>query len=395
MIKKIILLVLLCSCLISFSQIDYEKGYFVNNNGKRTECFIKNYDWKNNPVSIEYKLNLESNALEAGLQDIAEFGIDNFSKYVRAYVEVDRTSRDLNNYGWSRIPEYKTETLFLKVLKEANITLYSYEDGNLNLYFLKPTDGKIEQLIYKPYKIDNQRIDFYQYFRQQLLNVMECKNSKSDIEKTHYNKVELESIFQKYYDCSSQKGTEINTNKPKSKYNITIRPGVTMRSFAFERNNFSAADVDFGNKTFGRLGIEFEVVLPFNKGKWALFLEPNYDYYNYSKTIPIYGDVKVDSKAINLPIGLRHYMFINKKSRFFLNLAYSLNVTNNSSASYQNAQNDIEIVQGSNLVGGLGFKYNKYSVEIRTDFSPSTTTNYSDIESKTTGFSFILGYTIF
>ena len=330
------------------------------------------------------------------LKDVSEFGVDNFSKFVRADVGVDRSSIDLDNFDHIRIPNLKRETLFLKVLKEANVTLYAYEEGNLNLYFLKSNTGKIEQLIYKPYKLDNQRVNFYSYFRQQLLNVMDCKDMKSEIEKTHYNKVELENIFQKYYECSAQTGTEINTNKPKTKFSLTIKPGITMRSFAFKRPNYPEANVDFGTKTFGRIGVELEALLPFNKGKWALFIEPYYDYYNYSKTIPTYGDVKAKSTAVNLPCGVRHYMFLNNNSRLFLNLAYNLNIfSSDSTASYQFAQTDITIETGSSITVGLGFKYNKYSAEVRTDIGSTTATNYSDLQIKTAPISFIFGYTIF
>lgn len=39
-----------------YGQINFEKGYFKDNNGKQTDCFIKNEDWKNNPYTFKYKL---------------------------------------------------------------------------------------------------------------------------------------------------------------------------------------------------------------------------------------------------------------------------------------------------------------------------------------------------
>lgn len=396
MIKKLCLFILLFSSCISFSQIEYEKGYVIDNSGKRTECYIRNVDWKSNPTSIEYKLNLDSNSIDGSLKEVAEFGIDNFSKYIRANIGVDRASLDTDNYDANRIPNYKPETLFLRILKDGNVVLYSYEDGSLNLYFIRAKAGKIEQLVNKPYKIDNQKVGFYQYFRQQLLNSFEeCKDIKDNVENVKYNKVDLEAIFEKYYKCSGQTVAEINKNKPKSEFNLSIKPGITMNSLSFKRENISAADVDFGSKISYRLGVELEIILPFNKGKWALFLEPNYNSYSFSKEIPTYGKVKADCKVINLPLGLRHYMFLNKESKLFLNLAFNVNISNNSTASYQNAQNDIEINQGGDLVVGFGFKYKRYSAEVRSNLSNSGRTNYTDLEAKTNIIAFIFGYTIF
>lgn len=396
MIKKLSLLVLLLSCYLSFSQIDYEKGYLIDNSGKRTECFIKNYDWKNNPTTIEYKLSNDSNALEGTLKEVAEFGVDNFSKYVRANVDVDRASIDLNNYDFSRIPNYKPEILFLKVIKEGNVVLYSYEEGNLNLYFIRAKEGKIEQLVNKPYKIDNLQTGFYQYFRQQLLNAFEdCKDIKEAVEKTKYNKTGLESVFVKYYQCSGQTVAEINKNKPKSDFNLSIRPGIAMNSFAYEGDSFTGSDVDFGNKSSVRLGVELEVVLPFNKGKWALLAEPNYKAVSFSKTVPTYGEVTADIKTINVSLGVRHYMFLNTKSKLFLNLVYNVNVSNSSTGGYQFALDEFDINQGDNFSAGLGYKYKKYSAELRFDLSGKYATSYEFVEAKTNTIAFILGYTFF
>ena len=45
--------------LQSYSQVNYEKAYFIDNDNVRTECFIKNKDLYNNPNTFEYKLNQE------------------------------------------------------------------------------------------------------------------------------------------------------------------------------------------------------------------------------------------------------------------------------------------------------------------------------------------------
>ena len=57
--KKLPLLFLLFASLFTYSQIRFEKGYFITNTGEHYEVLIKNVDWKNNPSAIDYKLNAE------------------------------------------------------------------------------------------------------------------------------------------------------------------------------------------------------------------------------------------------------------------------------------------------------------------------------------------------
>jgi hypothetical protein len=53
--KKLFLLIILTQISLNcYSQINFEKGYFYNNENKKIECLIKNNDWLNNPTQIKY-----------------------------------------------------------------------------------------------------------------------------------------------------------------------------------------------------------------------------------------------------------------------------------------------------------------------------------------------------
>jgi len=54
--KKLFTFLLMLTACFTYSQINYEAGYFIDNNGKKTECLIKNVAWKNSPLNFEYKL---------------------------------------------------------------------------------------------------------------------------------------------------------------------------------------------------------------------------------------------------------------------------------------------------------------------------------------------------
>jgi hypothetical protein len=102
--KGISIFVLLLTIHVCFGQIVFEKGYFIDNNNSKTECLIKNYDWRTNPVKIEYKLNDSTEVQKMDITTIKEFGIYNFSRFIRAKVKIDRSSVDITNLSEKRNP---------------------------------------------------------------------------------------------------------------------------------------------------------------------------------------------------------------------------------------------------------------------------------------------------
>ena len=92
-----LLLIIVAFSLKGYSQIIFEKGYFVNNSNEKIECLIKNNDWKNNPETFEYKLAENSEPVIADLKSAKEFGIYSISKYVRSLVKLDKSSENLDD----------------------------------------------------------------------------------------------------------------------------------------------------------------------------------------------------------------------------------------------------------------------------------------------------------
>src|ERR1700690_3644254 len=138
--------------LNAISQIAFEKGYFVDNDGKRVECFIRNLDWKNNPRQIEYKLTQESRPERLDIAFSREFGVDNYSRFVRRTVRMDVSSEYLDSLRSERNPIWSEQKLFLKVLVEGKATLYFYQGGNIVRYFYEVNGLAVQQLIYKRYR---------------------------------------------------------------------------------------------------------------------------------------------------------------------------------------------------------------------------------------------------
>ncbi len=102
--KQISLLLFTILSFNIYSQVLFEKGYYINNVGQKIDCLIKNFDWKNNPTDIEYKLIENSDSKYENIKSIKEFGINNNVKYFRRILKIDKSIEDIDNLSFDRKP---------------------------------------------------------------------------------------------------------------------------------------------------------------------------------------------------------------------------------------------------------------------------------------------------
>lgn len=169
-----IFLLLLLFSVQSFSQIKYEKGYYIDTNGNRTNCLIRNTDWRTNPSSFRIRQTEQAADQKRTIDDVIEFGIDGIVKFLRADVEIDQSSDVVNDMSTEQDPLYKKKRIFLNVLVEGEASLYKYIDGDSKRFFYSLQRGLIEQLIYKRYITDNVILT-NNTFRKQLWENVQCR----------------------------------------------------------------------------------------------------------------------------------------------------------------------------------------------------------------------------
>lgn len=377
--KKQILFIALTLLLTlkSFSQITFEKGYIVTENNQKTECLIQNMDWKNTPTNFRYRLSEGSPIIDADIKTVKEFGITGQNKFIRSVVNIDRSTKNLQNMTKDKDPIFRQENLFLQVLMEGNASLYLYDDGTVRRFFYKVNSSEIKQLVYKTYFANDDQISKNNYFREQLYLDLKCDNiEQNEYETLSYTKNALMRIFIKYNKCTNSEFVDLETKEKKDLFNLTVRPRYNNSSLTLDNSLFEGLDFDFGGKSSFSLGIEAEFILPFNKDRWSVIFEPTYQYYKAEQTIQssqVVGGTltgKVDYKSIELPIGVRRYFFINKNVKLFANGSLVIDFNNNSTISVTRKDgselNALEIKSGINFGLGLGVKFmNKFSAEVR------------------------------
>lgn len=231
-------------------------------------------------------------------------------------------------------------------------------------------------------------------FRQQLSNAF-SDNCKSNLKTNdlNYSKKELTNLFEKYNECVGSESLKF-FKREKTNININLRPGFKSSSLLIENEYARARNVDFGKKSGFRFGVETEIILPYNKNKWGIIIEPTYQYYKSEIALNT-EKVTADYKSIELPIGLRHYFFINENSKIFMNLAYVFDMPLSSKIDYERSD-DLDVNTRNNMIFGIGFnKFNRFSLELRIGTSRHILGGYLAWSSKYNTSSLILGYKIF
>lgn len=405
--KLLFSLLLAIICLNSYGQIGFENGYFINESDQKINCLIKNNDWKNNPTEFEYKLSSDDVIQTGYIKTTKEFVIEGLFKFVRTKVNIDRSTDDINKMGTERNPVFKKETLFLKVIIEGNANLYVYEDINLTRFFYKINEGEISQLIYKRYLNSEKEIDQNNLYKQQLFNDLNCQNKSSkSMEFIKYDQNQLTKLFVNYNTCTNSKSVNYESKQKKDLFNLSIRPGVNFSSVMIENPDGKVNRINFENKANLRFGIEAEFILPYYKNKWAVIVEPTFRSYNSEVTTTsnnVAGGIlnsKAKYQSVELPIGVRYYIFLNKKSKLFLNFSYifdfssdsNVEITRNDGSVY----NSLEVNTRSNFGLGLGYKYgDRFSIEFRSQTSREILGSYIFWNSEYKSQSLILGYSLF
>ncbi|WP_159800239.1 hypothetical protein [Flavobacterium sp. MK4S-17] len=398
--KKLLLLLLFTS-FTAISQITYQPGYFIDNSGNKTECLIKNTGWKNTPTEFSYKLNENDEPKINTIKTVKEFSVESH-KFLRFNVDIDRPSSNVTVMS-SPEPEWKKETLFLKVLVEGSLNLYQYEDGKLMRYFFSKSDhSKPEQLVYRKYKIKGETVynsngsikKDNNAFQEQLYNNM--KDKISNIErfiKISYKKDDLVKIFVEY-NTNDDLFKDFTATQNKGSLHLKITPGINFATFKVSNELALFKSLEFSDKTIFRLGAELEYVLPYNRNKWSLFIDPNFQQYKNKGNVGPY-DLEMNYTFIQLPIGARHYMYLNDQSKLFLDIAFAMSFAiNDSKLSYYDSVT-IDLRQTSTFVIGAGYNYKRYSAEVRYAFNDNPLENEIGWEANLSSVGIILGYRIF
>jgi hypothetical protein len=364
-IKQVFLLIFCFLQLIVFSQIKFEKGYFISNTDDTVRCLIKNVEWKNNPTVFFYKLDSIGEAEKNSIRNSKEFNIYNSSKFIKSIVNID-ISDDRDLYlSDIKEPIWKTDTVFLKVIVEGKSSFYYYEKDELKRFFYKVDTFPIKQFIHKHYLIEGKIIKTNNFYLAQLRLDINC-GAMSTHQNIKYDKWKLKKYIIDYNSCMGSKSVDFDKSL-KLKYSVRLFGGLNYSGLKISNSADPSFHCDFDNQFTYSVGSEFEAFFPFNNNRWSLFTSPAFVYFNSTKTDPYYYNrytYTVEYKAIAIPIGVRFNYFFNNKTRISLYPAMVFSYAMNSKI-IQVGVKELIISNSINYMIGVSFEYQRFSVDYR------------------------------
>lgn len=390
--KEIILALLLTiSAIVVSAQTTYKEGYFIDNEDQRITCLIKSVDWRDNPSGFEYKLS-DDRKLTATIKDVKEFGIGRELKFIRATVNMDQSSGKLSDLSTKRSPEWREETIFLKVLVESVSLLY-YEQGDIKRFFYSVDGAEIEQLVHKEYRTSSDEVSVNNDFLNQIRNTINCSNRPvAQLEQLTYTTRSLVQYFRAHNECLNATVVIYKPERTKGSVNLKFTPGISMASCSFHSDASRDYNFDFEDQLSFRLGMEVGFVMPFNNNKWEAILEPTYRYFT-STALSRQRLVEIDYTSLELPIGFRHNFFLSTQSKAFVSVSYVLDFLLNSAVHIEGSD-DLELGTLDNFMLGMGYGYKRFSLEARYYTPRSIASSYIFLSARYDAWSVVLGYKI-
>jgi len=401
---NVTLLFLFITCVTGFAQVNFEKGYIINNQGEQTNCFVKNVGWRFNPIAFSYKLSENAEVQIGSLEEFKEFGVFNVMKYRRFTVDMDRSFEKLDLLSTSRAPEFKSETLYLKVLVEGEKELYSYTESSLVRYFYNEDSNEATQLVFKTYEVTGKYGDKYfaknNMYQQQLFNNVNCGlKAINKFSGVLYSQKSLTKVFTNYNKCKGIDVKEYDNGANRDWFNLRARPRINFSSFLLDGPYSTYLnDIKFENQSNVSFGVEAEFILPFNNNKWSIIIEPSYHYFKSEKEVPYYNTTVIaviNYSTIELPFGGRYRMFLNEKNNIFFNAQYIFEIAGDSHIN-TGLGKGYKVSSGGASVFGVGYEFlNKFSLEFRIQQPKNLLAGSAVWTSTYNTSSIIVGYKLF
>ncbi|QDO92974.1 PorT family protein [Formosa sediminum] len=396
---------------ISSAQENFLSGYVVSTTGDTISGYIDIKDWKTNPKEITFKKELNQNPIIYDTSSIKYFNAQD-NAYISAIVDIEISSRDIQNLKNDANLKLEKRDVFLKVLINGNKSLYYYKDEHNKTNFYIKENDKFILLTHKTYLKETINIvENNQYKGQLIFYLNDCKNIQSQINNATYTQESLTSVFEKYYKCI---GSEIDfkSTKEKTALEFGIVAGITNTNLKFNNEKHSIyLNGDYASSTNLAAGLFLDIVFPKNNNKWSIHNELLYTSYSTKNTYIDYDTTDTYS-SYNSEIGhtfielnnlLRYTQPLGKLSVFLnggISSGFVISDENYLKAERHNYSNVIiteaEATPNSSTFEfgfslGTGITYQNIGLDIRYKFSKGV---FSQFDSKINRLYVLLSYKI-
>ncbi|HEV3414752.1 MAG TPA: hypothetical protein VG101_19875 [Puia sp.] len=361
--------------VVAHAQVDFQPGYYIRNDGTKISCLIKDYGWRNNPKNIVCKNSPDAEPTTIDQESIIEFGVGN-AKYQRFEVDVDTSAQGIEDLSKSPVPEYRHETAFLKLLVEGKASLYVYRRKEMTRFYFKLNAATPQPLVFKQYLNESGNIVGNQGYIAQLFDSLSCSaSSLPDPATLRYEERGFVHYFIAFNSCIKSAYTDYWAKTGKTAVHLNIRPGVDLASATLTDYSFANPQkYNFGSQVSFRIGAEVEIVLPFNRNKWTVLMEPAYRSYSGKSS----SGLQLDYKAAQFLLGARYYLVSDGPSKWYLSASVFADFPISPTLTYENAALSFAGRFGGSISAGYRYK-DRVGIELKYTAPQSILVNYENL----------------
>lgn len=410
-------LLVLASLLVeaSYSQKNFLPGYIVSITGDTIHGFVDYRNWDKNPKSISFKSSSGDEIINYPVMGIKRFHVLD-ERYESAIVRAESSPYQLDQLGYDKELNFRTDTIFLQAIIEGDKSLYYYKDKNAKEHFYIRSGAEFELLVHKKYLREEDGKDMVKtnkkYIDQLNLYFNECSTLREKAYVSEYKKKNLEKLFSLYYKC-----TKTGVSFKKKERMVTemgFLAGASMTSLSFISSDAQfvyVAAADYKKSINFSGGIFFDAVIARNQGKWSINNELFLTSYKIKGR---YNDYENENKYTYYDLTMGHtYIKMNNMIRFrypvaqqlfYINAGISngiaiseINDRKTESKFYTTEKTEKDKVLNDTrkyeqgFILGLGTKVRKFSFEARYE-QGNGMSEYRPLKTVSKRFHFLFGF---
>jgi hypothetical protein len=376
----------------------YENGYIVTIDGENIMGLLKNENWTYSPDKIKFKKNIASSEQVFEIENLKEFGFGEKEKFVVAKVNLEISSDIIGRLSNKKAPLYEKRTLALKKLVDGYISLYEYTSSNMVRYYAKTSEQDFEPLIFKKYRVSENRIGINEHYKQQLSLLMRDYDFSKQITRLSYSAKNISKLVSEYNTFKYGKSQSyIQKRNGKTALKLNIIAGLEQTSVTYE---LSREPITFSDISRSMIGGELELLF-FNE---SLGFFTGYTVKSeVSRNTDVFNrifqrDERLDFTYNNntLAIGIRGYIKTIKNVKLILTAGITREYVSNFSLQFELRETDQFRRNAGYEFFGLGLQYKKLFIEARFFNNKMFVENVAvGTPEENSNINFRLGYKIF
>ena len=381
-----------------------QQGYYIDNSGKRTEGFFKTSDFYD-ASSLEFRNDAAAGFSKLDTRNITEYGIAGQFKFRKYSVKIDRSATAIKKLSFGKDPFWESEEIFLNVVLEGKATLYSYSQDNTKFFY--SLNGEVpQQLLYRKYKVSETEVRENTFYKQQLLNSVNCMNKPVEYFKdVAYTRSALIKVFKEHNSCQGTEGVEyVNVTSKGFKILLAAYVGAGKINFGWNNTLYETKKTSSTDYSLGA-----EVIFRAPSEKWEFFFRGELEKFSVEQTVGLKNSMnstlfkfEIDALCVNAYMGLRYNLMLNDRNKIFFEGAVGFSVPNGTMKQYtflpgteDNNPQELDLGTAFSFNLGVGYEFNnKYGILLRYE-TPRDITGSApiNIESKVNRFGLNLRYT--